>query len=233
MNHCKYMDEPWFALLQAEVAGSTKTWVAEQMGVNRATLSAVFNGIGEYGKGTASTKRFETQFRGAFNLLACPYNGENVGVTFCREHALGTAPTHNPNAIRHWRACQECAYKPRPPAAEPEGIKVVKPTNASRLNGGKATSGEEAYQEGWDCIGGPMDNPYPVEDSRNDYWRTGYEQRKAFDRKQREKFSKLSPEPPPEKPQQAGIVDTVTLPLPEVGAPQPSAFAQVETKFKD
>lgn len=232
MNQCDYMKEPWFELLTKEVVASNKTRVADKMGINRSTLSAVFNGIGEYGKGTASTTRFELLFRNTFNLLPCSYTGENVGVTICRERALIPAPIHNPNAMRQWKACQECAHKPRPPK-EPVVAPGVKPSTVGRLSGGTATSGEEAYQEGWDCIGGPMDNPYLAEDSHSDYWRTGYEQRKAFDRKQRDKFADPLFNAPAEKPQQAGIVDKVTLPLPEVGPPQPSAFGLVETKFKE
>lgn len=232
MNQCDYMKEAWFALLAKEVDASNKTRVADKMGINRATLSAVFNGIGEYGKGTASTKRFEILFRNTFNLFPCSYTGENVGATICRERALIPAPIHNPNAMHQWKACQECDNKPRPPK-EQVVAKGVKPSTFGRLSGGKATSGEEAYQEGWDCIGGSMDNPYLVEDSRSDYWRTGYEHRKAFDLKQRDRFAKPLPDAPVEKPQQAGIVDKVTLPLPEVGPPQPSAFGPVETKFKE
>lgn len=221
MKFCEYMNSDWFKVLEREVGASNKTRVAEKMDVSRSTLSAVMNGIGEYGKGKASTVNFEREFRRAYEQLPCPYNGTNVGTTYCREHALSAAPTHNPLQMMHWQACQQCSHKPRPaPAAAPiQQIKVVATTTDARQRvvafNGKATSGDDAYEEGWNSIGGPNDNPYLTEDSRSDYWDTGYRQRRDFDKKQQRRIKQLD-----EPPQQAGIVDKVTLPLPEVGAPQ-------------
>jgi hypothetical protein len=109
--------------------------------------------------------------------------------------------------------------KPEPKERAPQGairklITCAGPASkVMDVKTGKATSGEEAYQEGWDSIGGPDDCPYPIDDSRSDYWDMGYKQRRDLDKKLRAKYGKG-------EVQQAGIVDKVTLPLPEVGGPQ-------------
>ncbi|NVM78876.1 hypothetical protein FHW83_004707 [Duganella sp. SG902] len=113
MKICEYMKEAWFASLTREVQASNKTRVAEKMGVSRSTLSAVFNGIGEYGKGTAGTEKFARLFLGAFGGLPCPYLGEGVSAQYCEEISQGKPPTHNPAAMRHWQACQQCEYMPK------------------------------------------------------------------------------------------------------------------------
>ncbi len=207
MKFCKYMDSDWFNALQREVGASNKTRVAQKMGVSRSTLSAIVNGLGEYGKGTASTTNFEREFRRAYEQLECPHTGTKVGTVYCRENALCAAPTHNPLQMMHWQACQSCSNKPRP-------VRVAAPASVGRT--GKATSGTEASDEGWNCIGGPMDNPYPEQDQRHDYWAQGFQQRREFDRKQRDRLRSKHKE----EVQQAGIIDKVTLSLPEVGGPQ-------------
>jgi hypothetical protein len=168
MKFCEYMDSDWFKALEREVNASNKTRVAEKMDVSRSTLSAVMNGIGEYGKGKASTVNFEREFRRAYEQLPCPYNGTNVGTAYCREHALSAAPTHNPLQMMHWQACQQCSHKPRP-------VPAVAPASAQSI---VITKGDSK---------------------------------------------------PAEPAQQAGIIDKVTLPLPEVGAPQIASQSQPAT----
>lgn len=109
-----YMDADWFVSLQREVKASTQKQVAERLGVSRSTLTVLLNGLGEYGNGGAKTDRFEIRFRQAFEQIECPFNGETVGATHCREKALRSAPTHNPLQLNHWKACQDCRYKPAP-----------------------------------------------------------------------------------------------------------------------
>ncbi|WP_416053100.1 MarR family transcriptional regulator [Cupriavidus basilensis] len=107
-----YMSEPWFEGLQREIKASTQRAVAERMGVSRPTLSVLVNGLGEYGAGKAKTDRIETRYRQAFEQISCPHTGETVGAQHCREKALRQAPTHNPLQLNHWKACQDCRYKP-------------------------------------------------------------------------------------------------------------------------
>ncbi|MFZ6872839.1 MarR family transcriptional regulator [Undibacterium sp. Di27W] len=126
MKQCEYMNADWFKALQTEVDASNKTVVARKMQVNRSTLSAVMNGIGEYGKGKASTSGIELQFRRAYEQLTCPHTLKVIGIADCRSNALGPAPTHNPRQTMHWQACQYCANKP-PPLKAADTSAVPKP----------------------------------------------------------------------------------------------------------
>jgi hypothetical protein len=216
MTWCEYMNADWFKALQREIAASNITQVALKMIVDRATVSAIVNGLAAYGKGTAKTTNFERKFRQAYEQLDCPYAGKQVGGAYCREQALCTAPTHNPLQMQHWQACQQCSHKPRP-------VVIVAANKSSAgsqslASVGKAKSPTEAEDEGWYCIGSIQDNPYPIEDARSDYWDKGFNDRRAFDKKQSQRIKQKDGDAP--FLQQAGIIDTVTLPLPEVGAPQ-------------
>ncbi|WP_420996210.1 MarR family transcriptional regulator [Cupriavidus sp. 30B13] len=113
-NKPAYMAAPWFADLQREVRASTQAHVAQRMGVSRVTLNIFLNGKGEYGNGGAKPDRMELRYRQAFEQLSCPHDGQTVGVQHCREKALSGAPTHNPLQLGHWKACQQCEFKPLP-----------------------------------------------------------------------------------------------------------------------
>lgn len=151
MKSCNYMGTDWFKGLQREVDNSTKADVAKKMGICRAKLSQVMNGCGAYGTGAASTAHIEREYRCTFEQLVCTHTQVPVGIEYCREHALASAPTQNPMRMMHWQSCQQCPNKPKALVQNPKKGKVSI----------------------------------------------------AF-----------------EVPQQAGIIDKVTLPLPEVGAPQ-------------
>lgn len=126
MKKCEYMNSDWFIGLQREVANSTKADVAKKMGIKRSRLSCVMNGLGAYGTGAASTKHIEQEYRRTFEQVECPFNGEAVGIEFCRDHALSAAPTHNPRLMMQWQACQKCDHKPKPIAApEPRKKKAL------------------------------------------------------------------------------------------------------------
>lgn len=154
MKFCEYMKTDWFQGLQREVENSTKAEVARRMGVKRSRLSCVMNGLGAYGTGAASTAKLEEQYRRAFEQVSCPFNGNQVGIEYCRESALCSVPTQNPRMMMQWQACQKCEFKPK-----------------------------------------PLETPT-------------------------QKRKKRSIEKDGESVQQAGIIDTVTLPLPIIGGPQ-------------
>lgn len=107
-----YMNSDWFAGFMSEVQHSSITTVASKLGIKRTTISQVFNGSGEYGKGTASTGNIERSYRGHYEKLSCPHTQAQVGINHCRELALRAAPTHNPLQMQQWQACQQCRYRP-------------------------------------------------------------------------------------------------------------------------
>ena len=45
-------------------------------------------------------------------VRACPGTGGEMPVSECQRLANGPAPTHNPQAMRIWKACQSCPFKP-------------------------------------------------------------------------------------------------------------------------
>lgn len=45
-------------------------------------------------------------------VRACPGTGGEMPVSECQRLAGGPAPTHNPQAMRIWKACQSCPFKP-------------------------------------------------------------------------------------------------------------------------
>lgn len=221
----------WMQILRADIAATgsiSKT--AIRVGIARSGLSAIINATASspYANGKASTAKVAERVMNTIGLVACPflseYHGAEQRITGlqCREYAYReNPPTSAPREMQHWRSCQGCEKRVKPAASIPIQIKPrAQPSARPVAFGGKAGSGDEAYQEGWDCIGGPTDNPYPTEDARSDYWDTGFKQRRDFDRKERARINKLGAES-----QQAGIIDKVTLPLPEVGAPQIAATA--------
>lgn len=214
----------WIAVLRADVeATGSVTVTAERVGVSRGALSAILNRTptSPYVNGACSTAKIEARVMNTIGRILCPFMTEAMGSEHritgieCRDiSSREHAPTSSPRAMAHWRACQSCDKRVAPPPNS-----VVSAPRMTRPGyyglGGKADSGEAAYQEGWDCIGGPDDNPYLMEDSRYDYWITGMRQRREFNGTQRKRLNKLYGL----EEQQAGIVDNVTLPLPEVGGP--------------
>ncbi|CAN5883276.1 hypothetical protein BH11PSE12_BH11PSE12_18430 [soil metagenome] len=219
----------WLDLIHAALArGMTKQAIADVVGVNRSYISQAVHGTGELGKGTASAKHLAKRVCNTLGVFTCPFltdeSGQEVRISgvVCRGYAHREMPTANPREIRHWRACQGCQKK-QTSALPPHKVNLV--SKKSVINKqlivmmgatGKASGGVEAETEGWDSIGGPMDNPYSIEDSRHDYWALGYKRRREFDQKQNTRWRTKEAVPT----QQAGIIDKVTLPLPEVGAPQ-------------
>ncbi|WP_199508597.1 MULTISPECIES: hypothetical protein [unclassified Psychrobacter] len=81
--------------------------IARRLGYARPSLSLALSG--NY---TGSTDKIAAAYVSYRTQVVCPYLGETVSRGYCVEHALSAAPTHNPAALRHWRACQGCEHKP-------------------------------------------------------------------------------------------------------------------------
>lgn len=88
-------------------AGISYAEIARRIDYARPSLSLALSG--NYTGDTKTLANAYVQYR---KQVACPYAGNTVSRQYCRDHALGSAPTHNPASLRHWRACQNCEHKP-------------------------------------------------------------------------------------------------------------------------
>ena len=81
--------------------------IARRIGYARPSLSLALSG--GY---TGNTDTIGTAYVNYRKQVLCPYTQTTVSRQYCAKHALGAAPTHNPAALRHWRACQGCEHRP-------------------------------------------------------------------------------------------------------------------------
>ena len=51
-------------------------------------------------------------------VRACPGTGTAQPIAECWRITSTKAPTHNPHAMRIWKACQTCPHKPTQPAGD-------------------------------------------------------------------------------------------------------------------
>ncbi len=102
------MNEPWFALLEKAVAASSKTAVAQRLGISRTAISLVMSD--KYG---AATDKIAARVLAVYAVVDCPYLGQEITQRECQEHAGRDIPTSSPRAVRHWRSCQTCPNRPQ------------------------------------------------------------------------------------------------------------------------
>lgn len=129
-----YMQEPWFALLQAACQRENKNRVALRLGVSAAAVGQVLNGSGNYGNGKASPAKLAERVLHKFGSYECPHLTEMfaearvITADECRTHAhRETVPIGSPGAMAHWRACNTCPHKPLAAPAVPKVPKPRKP----------------------------------------------------------------------------------------------------------
>lgn len=92
---------------EKEKSGISYAEIARRIRYARPSLSLALSG--NY---TGSTDTIGAAYVAYRKQVLCPYVQSTVSRQYCRDHALGAAPTHNPASLRHWRACQNCAHKP-------------------------------------------------------------------------------------------------------------------------
>jgi len=92
---------------EKQKAGISYAEIARRIGYARPSLSLALSG-----KYTGDTKTIAQTYVDYRKQVLCPYVEFTVSRQYCRQHALSNAPTHNPAALRHWRACQGCSHKP-------------------------------------------------------------------------------------------------------------------------
>lgn len=84
---------------------------ARDLGVSRSAVSLLL--AGRYP--AKDTSAMETRIRGLAGV-DCPHLGRRVSYEHCCSTALGPCPTHTPEALAAWRACQGCPHRPPAPA---------------------------------------------------------------------------------------------------------------------
>ena len=99
----------WIDLLRAEVAATTISATAVKLGVSRTAISLV-----QSDKYPVKTDRIAKRVESVLGAVACPALSQQIELARCRGYRSMRAPTHNPIAMRHWRACQRCPNNPAP-----------------------------------------------------------------------------------------------------------------------
>lgn len=98
----------WVRLLAAEVEQSNRTRAGERIGMSRSAVSLVLSN--RYP--SPSTAAVERRVVAALGALECPALGSTISVVECQSYREREAPTHNPPAMQHWKACRHCPLNP-------------------------------------------------------------------------------------------------------------------------
>lgn len=98
----------WVRLLAAEVARSNRTRAGARLGISRTAVSLVL--VNRYP--SPSTAGIERRVLAKLGRLDCPAKGEAVTAIQCQAFREKPAPTHNPQAMQKWKACQHCPHNP-------------------------------------------------------------------------------------------------------------------------
>jgi hypothetical protein len=95
-------------LLAAEVAASTKIEAGKRIGMSRTAVCLIL--ANRYR--SSSTAGVERRVMEALGRLNCVALDNVVTNEQCQSYRKKPAPTHNPQTMQHWRACQDCKYNP-------------------------------------------------------------------------------------------------------------------------
>ncbi|WP_160286860.1 helix-turn-helix domain-containing protein [Pseudomonas knackmussii] len=98
----------WVRLLAAEVEQTNRTRAGERIGMSRSAVSLVLSN--RYP--SPSTAAVERRVVAALGALECPALASTISVVECQSYREKKAPTHNPQAMQHWKACQHCPLNP-------------------------------------------------------------------------------------------------------------------------
>ena len=99
----------WLKLLRAEAERTSIGKVAIRVGYSRTAISQVL--AGKYPGDMAKLERMALAALELPLAVACPFLKLNLPTTMCREFSTKAAQIHNPVAMQHWRACQQCPHK--------------------------------------------------------------------------------------------------------------------------
>lgn len=104
----------WVRLLASAVEQSNRTQAAKRIGMSRTAVTLAL--ANRYP--SPSTAKVERRVLDVFGRIDCPAIGEALTVEQCQSYRERPAPTHNPHAMQHWRACQHCPNNPDCAAAK-------------------------------------------------------------------------------------------------------------------
>lgn len=96
------------SLLGAEVARSNMTKTGKRIGMSRTAVSLVL--ANRYP--SPSTAGVERRVMDVLGRIDCLAIGEVVTAEQCQSYRKKPAPTHNPQAMQQWKACQHCSHNP-------------------------------------------------------------------------------------------------------------------------
>ncbi|MCY1393856.1 hypothetical protein D3C76_418690 [compost metagenome] len=96
-------------LLASEVQRSNRTEAGRRIGMSRSTVTLVL--ANRYP--SPSTAGVERCVLDALGRIDCVAIGEAITVEQCQTQCESRAPTHNPQALQRWKACQHCQLNPR------------------------------------------------------------------------------------------------------------------------
>jgi len=103
------IEPPLFVrLLAAEVTATDRTKAAARIGMSRTAVSLIL--ANKYS--SPSTAGVERRVMEVLGRIECVAVGETLTVEQCQGFYRRPVPTHNPMAMQHWRACQQCPNNP-------------------------------------------------------------------------------------------------------------------------
>lgn len=95
-------------LLAAEATATNRAKAGKRIGMSRTAVSLVL--VNKYD--SPSTAGVERRVMEVLGRIECVAVGETLTVEQCQGFYQRSAPTHNPMAMQHWRACQQCPNNP-------------------------------------------------------------------------------------------------------------------------
>lgn len=95
-------------LLAAEVGASNRTKTAARIGMSRTAVSLILSN--KYP--SPRTIGVERRVMEVLGRIECVAVGDVLTIEQCQGYREKAPPTHNPQAMQHWRACQQCPMNP-------------------------------------------------------------------------------------------------------------------------
>ncbi|WP_064116741.1 hypothetical protein [Pseudomonas fluorescens] len=95
-------------LLAAEVAATNKTKASQRIRMSRTAVSLIL--ANRYP--SPSTAGVERRVMEVLGRIECVALDDVVTTDQCQSYRKKPAPTHNPQSMQHWRACQHCPHNP-------------------------------------------------------------------------------------------------------------------------